>query len=105
VSSEHFKTTTYDIYGDEMKKLSKSVKQIKWLAMQNRSKNLFRFVCSGSVSYFRFGVWWRWSRLELPLKQQLVVWVIPNWDQRHALLVGRAMQIAASHKELMLSHK
>ena len=73
-----------------MKELGKSIKQIKWLAMQNRSKNLFRFVCSGSVSYFRFGVWWRSRRVELSLKQQLVVWVIPNWD------VGGSLAMAGS---------
>jgi hypothetical protein len=38
-------------------------------------------------------LWWRRGRVELPLKQQLVVCVIPSWDVGNSLV----MADSASH--------
>jgi hypothetical protein len=34
-------------------------------------------------------LWWRRGRVELPLKQQLVVWVLPDWEVTRASLVAQ----------------
>lgn len=41
------------------------------------------------------GVWWRWSRVELSLRQQLVVWVVPDWNVTRDLLAARMAPVAA----------
>jgi hypothetical protein len=43
-------------------------------------------------------VWWRWSRVDLSLKQQLVVWVVPNWD------VGDSLAMAGSASQHLVDH-